>query len=59
MAKINSDFYLKQQKRHSEMVQQWLEAFFFPEKIQINHVMFNEPVNHALTRKLCTLEKVF
>lgn len=33
--------------------------FFFPEKIQINHVMFNEPVNHALTRKLCTLEKVF
>lgn len=60
MAKINSDFYLKQQKIHSEMVQQWLEAFFFfPENIQINHVMLNEPVNHALTRKLCTLEKVF
>lgn len=39
MAKFSPDFYTKQQKRHPEMDQQWPEAIFVLEKLQINHVL--------------------
>lgn len=43
MTNFSSDFYTKQQKRHSEIVQQWPEAILVLEELQINHVLLMNP----------------
>lgn len=60
MAKFSSDFYTKQQKRHSEIVQQWPEAILVLEELQINHVLLMNPGSMLKLEPfvtLCTVER--